>query len=159
MSVQRYHEDNAAYFVTFVTEERKKLFRDPLVCQLLLNILTYNKFICRYNIYAFVIMPEHCHLILQAVGDMRLPGIMQKIKGNFSRFYNQLEGTSGTVLQKGYFDEVIRNQKQLNETIQYIHNNPVKNGLVSNIEDYCFSSYQYYEQGNRDFSLLLRIIE
>lgn len=159
MSVQRYHEDNAAYFVTFVTEDRKKLFRDPLACKLLLNILTYNKFIFQYNVYAFVMMPDHCHLILQPAGDMTLSGVMQKIKGNFSRFYNQLHGTTGTVLQKGYFDEGIRNQKQLNETILYIHHNPVKNGLVRNIEDYYFSSYQYYEQGKRDFELLLRILK
>jgi len=159
MSVQRYNENNVAYFVTFVTEDRKELFRDPLVCKLLLNILTYNKFICHYNVYAFVMMPEHCHLILQPVGDMILSGIMQKIKGNFSRFYNQMHGITGTVLQKGYFDEGIRNQKQLNETILYIHNNPVKNGLARNSEDYYFSSYQYYEQGNMDFGLLLRIWE
>lgn len=159
MTVKRYHEDHAAYFVTFVTEERKELFCDPLACQLLLNILTYNKFICQYNVYAFVMMPDHCHLILQPAGDLTLSGIMQKIKGNFSRFYNQLHGIAGTVLQKGYFDEGIRSQKQLNETIRYIHNNPVKNGLVRNIEDYYFSSYQYYEQGNMDFELLFRIME
>jgi len=159
MSVKRYHEDNTTYFITFITEGRTKLFIDPLVCQLLLNILIYNKFICQYNVYAFVMMPNHCHLILQPVGDMTLSRIMQKIKGNFSRFYNQLYGLSGTVLQKGYFDEAIRSEKQLYETMVYIHNNPLRSRLVKNIDDYYFSSYQYYEKEAEDFELLLRRIE
>lgn len=159
MSVRRYHEDRFVYFVTFIIEGRRKLFNDASTSQLLLNILIYNKFICRYNIYAFVIMPEHCHLIIQPVGDMTLSEIMRRIKGNFSRFYNQLHDNSGKVLQKGYYDRGIRGQAQLNEAMVYIHNNPVKDGVVANIDDYYFSSYQYYENGNMDFQLLFRVIE
>lgn len=149
-------EQNMLYFITSVTENRKQIFSNNLACELFLNILTYNKFYCDYNIYAFIIMPDHFHIIIQPTGEMNISEIMKKIKGNFSRFYNKIFNNQGKVLQKGYYDKIIRDEKHLIEIIEYIHNNPINKGIVENVDDYIYSSYHYYNNENRHYELLMR---
>ncbi|NMB26841.1 MAG: hypothetical protein GX987_02160 [Tissierellia bacterium] len=149
-------EQNMLYFITSVTENRKQIFSNNLACELFLNILTYNKFYCDYNIYAFIIMPDHFHIIIQPTGEMNISEIMKKIKGNFSRFYNKIFNNQGKVLQKGYYDKIIRDEKHLIEIIEYIHNNPINKGIVENVDDYIYSSYHYYNNKNRHYELLMR---
>ena len=156
MALKRFYEQNIPYFITSVTENRKEIFSNKLAGDLLINILLHYKFTCSYNVSAFVIMPDHFHLIVNPYGNNNISEIMKMIKGSFGRFYNKLTGSSGTVLQKGFFDEAIRNEKQLLETINYIHANPVRKGLVDNIEKYHYSSYGFYHGKDKNFELLLK---
>lgn len=157
--MKHFYEENTPYFITCVTFNRNEIFRNGLGRDLLSNILIYNKFKCKYNIYSFVIMPDHFHLILQPLGEMNISEIMKKIKGNFSRFYNIITGSSGTVLQKGFYDEAIRSEGQLKETMEYIHNNPLKANIVSNLDEYEYSSYGYFHNDDERFELLLKNID
>lgn len=156
MSPQHYYEENHYYFITTVTQNRKPLFNDKLACELFINLLTYHKFSSSYNIKAFVIMPDHVHFIIQPMGKYNISEIMKKIKGSFSRYYNQLNKSTGTVLQKGFYDTVIRSEKQLREIMDYIHHNPMQKGIVSEVQDYYYSSYSYYFDSDDRFGLVLR---
>ena len=100
-------------------------------------------------------MPDHIHFIIQHMGKDNISSIMKKIKGNFSRYYNRMKNTSGTVLQKGFYDSIIRDKRQLYETMEYIHKNPAKNQLVSNLNEYEYSSYNYYCKEDNKFALML----
>jgi len=158
-SVKRYHEDKALYFITTTTEGRKEIFKDSIACELLVNILIYNKFIYDFSVYGFVIMPDHFHIIIQPNGELNISEIMKKVKGNFSRFYNKITGLKGGIWQQGFYDEGIRDEVQLREVIKYIHANPFKKGLVSDVREYKYSSYQYYEMENGSFRLLIDSIQ
>ncbi len=100
-------------------------------------------------------MPDHVHIIIQPLGEDNISVIMKRIKGSFSRFYNKLNNTTGSVLQKGFHDTVIRNEGHFLETINYIHNNPMENGMVEEREDYYYSSYRYFYEDDGGFALLL----
>ena len=155
MSPKHYYEEKNFYFITTVTENRVPIFEDILACKLFINLLIYYKFNCNYNVMAFVIMPDHVHLILQPTGNENISDIMKKIKGSFSRYYNKLNKRSGTVFQKGFYDTIIKDENHLNETIAYIHYNPVKNGIVFEAKDYPYSSYNYYHEEDDGYRLLL----
>ena len=66
------------------------------------------------------------------------------IKGNFSRRFNRLSDSTGHVWQKRFYDEGIRDEAMLIGKIEYIHNNPLKHGIVTDIDRFGYSSYQYY---------------
>ena len=155
MSLKHYHEKNNLYFITTIIENRRIIFKDEFACDLFVNLLTYYKFSCDYNIKAFVIMPDHVHLIIQPIGKYNISEIVKKIKGSFSRYYNKQNKTSGTVFQKGFYDSIIKTEEQLYKTIEYIHYNPVKKGIVAEMGDYLYSSYNFYYKDDDRFKLIL----
>lgn len=151
-----YHEKGSYYFITTITSDRNPIFSVPMNCELLITILTYYKFKNDYNISSFVIMPDHVHIIIQPILEDTISDIMKNIKGSFSRFYNKINNSSGSVFQKGYYDTIIRDEKQLYEIMEYIHNNPVKKEIVTSAREYKYSSYNYYHSENNRFELLLK---
>ncbi|HEY7155345.1 MAG TPA: transposase [Gemmataceae bacterium] len=97
----------------------------------------------RYDLHLAVAMPDHVHLLLQprekeAGRWFDLAEILKGIKGVSSRRINQLLGTTGTVWQAENFDRIMRNEEEYLQKWEYIWNNPVKAGLVSQPEQYPF---------------------
>ncbi|MDR5659791.1 transposase [Serpentinicella sp. ANB-PHB4] len=155
MSLKHYYEENCYYFITTITENRESIFKDPIICDLLIHILTQYKLQCPFNLKAFVVMPDHIHLLLQPTGKENISEIMKKVKGSFSRYYNRLQKRTGSVFQKGFYDMAIRNDNQLLEVMEYIHHNPCKKGIDLVPEDYTYSSYNFYFNADRKFELLM----
>lgn len=106
--------------------------------------MQFYKYYLDYKIYAFVIMPDHFHAIIQPGEEFNISVIMNKIKGNFGNKYNKITGREGKVWQSRFYDEGIRDRKELLSKIEYVHNNPVRAGIVKTAGEYEFSSYNYY---------------
>lgn len=94
----------------------------------------------RYCLQAYVIMPDHVHLLLKPVAGWSLAKILQGIKGFTARQINRCLGRKGTFWQDESFDHLIRNERDWLDKFTYIHDNPVKAGLVIKPQDYPFSS-------------------
>ena len=146
--LRHYYEPGMAYFITSVTAGRKPLFLERLTCLFFLACLEYNKYVFSYKVYGFVVMPDHFHLAIQPSPDTTISQIMKHVKGNFARKYNYIRKGKNSIWQKSYYEKAIRGEAQLMNKIIYMHNNPIKDGLVEKPEDYEFSSYHYY-CGNR----------
>lgn len=147
--IRRYFELNVPYFITTVTKDRMPLFKDHKLCRILMITIEYYKIIFNFTIQAYCIMPDHVHLILTASGEYDLSFIMKMIKGSFARKVNKISKKEGPLWQRRFYDEAIRNEKQLLQQLEYIHQNPVKAGLTTNMGDYIFSSYNYYHDSSR----------
>ena len=144
-SITRHYETNIAYFVSSVTLNRKHIFIDEKTIALLLLTIEYFKINLDYKIFAYCILPEHFHFIVQPFGKRyNLSYIMQMIKGSFSRRFNKIFDSNGQIWQKRFYDEGIRNESMLFQKIEYIHNNPIKHKLVTDRNQYLYSSYQHY---------------
>ena len=94
----------------------------------------------RFALLAFVIMPDHMHLLVVPSESADISRVMQAIKGRFARHWNAPNGTSSTVWQGRYFESVARTQEQLAKWIEYIHYNPVEAGLARTPTEYLYSS-------------------
>ena len=141
---KRYFEKNIAYFVTSVTNNRKHIFTsEKNIIFLLLNI-EYFKTILDYKIFAFCILSDHFHFIIQPLGQYNLSYMMKMIKGTFSRKLNKISNSTGHIWQKRFYDEGLRNESMLINKIEYIHNNPIKHNLATDLDKFKYSSYQYY---------------
>ena len=109
-------------------------------------------------ILAYCIMNNHTHFLIHTEKVEYLSKFMQKINTSFSNYYNKIQDRVGYVFRDRFRIQTILNQKHLFNCLYYIHNNPVKAGIVNNIEDYQFSSYNEFFNNNyiiNDYSIKL----
>jgi len=92
-----------------------------------------------YYLLGYVIMPNHLHLAI-APKDKKISEIMMNLKGYTSRKINSLARRSGKVWQDGYIDFPIDKRDAIMQKINYIEQNPVRAGLVSDCNKYPYSS-------------------
>ncbi len=156
-NIKRFYPENAAYFLTTVTQDRTLVFNDPKNCKILLVTLEYFKLILDYRLYGFCIMPDHLHIIIHPFGNYNFSYIMKMLKGSFARKINKISGKEGKLWQRNFYDECITNSVKLIQKLEYIHNNPVKENLVNSPEEYPFSSYNHYFQTNYQPNQLIEI--
>lgn len=143
-NIKRFYEENAVYFLTTVTKDRIEIFKDPKNCKILLVTIEYFKLLLDYKVYGFCIMPDHLHLIIHPLGKCNFSYIMKMLKGSFASKLNKMKGEEGKLWQKSFYDECILDPSELIKKLEYIHNNPLKSGLVNSPEEYLFSSYNHY---------------
>lgn len=95
----------------------------------------------KYYLHAYVIMPDHLHILITPYVDQSLANIMQNIKGFSAYCINKLLNRKGKFWQNENFDHLIRDSEGFVEKWEYIKQNPVKGNLCANAEDYPFSSF------------------
>ena len=83
----------------------------------------------QYFIGSYVVMPNHCHLVIRPNEGFGLESVVGSIKGVVSRFVNRAKGTKGGLWQQECFDRIVRDEEHLYRVIQYIGNNPTLAGL------------------------------
>ena len=108
-NIKRYYLENYAYFLTTVTENRVEIFKDSSYCKILLVTIEYFKLILDYHLYGFCLMPNHLHLIIHPFGKHNFSYIMKMIKGSFASKVNKINNKTGSVWQKGFYDECLSN--------------------------------------------------
>jgi putative transposase len=107
--------------------------------RLFLHVLYGYERECRYELHAFVVMPEHVHLLITPAKDLSLERVLQLIKGGFSHAFGQ-EFRSGEVWQRGFTDHRIRDAEDFARHCEYIHRNPVERKLVEKPAEYRYCS-------------------
>jgi putative DNA methylase len=94
----------------------------------------------RYRLSAWIVMPNHVHLLLTPCAEWSLSQIMKDMKSFTSHEANKILGRRGQFWMEEYFDRYIRDAKHFSNAIAYIENNPVKAGLCARPEEWPFSS-------------------
>jgi REP element-mobilizing transposase RayT len=94
----------------------------------------------RYKLIAWVVMPNHIHLLLRALAGHKLEKIMHSFKSFTASESNKALGRRGAFWMRESFDRYIRNEEHFARTFRYIENNPVKAKICVSPEDWEFSS-------------------
>ena len=128
------------YFVTFSTWQRRRLFVVESYARLFLKTLYGYKRQERFQLHAFVLMPEHVHLMLTPAVDVTLERAMQFIKGGYSHAVGVELERKGEVWQRGFTDHRIRDAEDFARHHNYIHQNPVERRIVESASQYRYSS-------------------
>ena len=102
------------------------IFYDELI-PLLINFFKSKNDI-EYKLIAVSVMPNHVHLLFQQLQP--LPTIMHHIKGASGYLINKHSEQLGKLWDRGYFDKVVRDEKQFQVTYDYIKNNAYKADLA-----------------------------
>jgi REP element-mobilizing transposase RayT len=99
----------------------------------------------RYNLLAWVVMPNHVHTLVETREGFPLRSIVHSWKSYTAKAANGLLGRSGPFWYPEYFDRHIRDEQHYLAVVAYIHDNPVKAGLSAKAEDWRFSSARGWE--------------
>jgi REP element-mobilizing transposase RayT len=123
-------------------------------------IRSFGKFQQRmgFKIYGFVIMDNHAHWLMQVQVKHGLSGVMQKVLLSFGRYYREANKFVGHFWQDRYKSVSITTDRAMVEVLNYVHDNPVKAGIVDRCEDYVYSSiFKYLDGKNEEVDKVLAI--
>lgn len=99
----------------------------------------------RYKLLHWVIMANHVHILLSPNKGVSLESIMHSMKSFTANRANKMLGRTGKFWSPEYFDRYIRDNRHFENTVAYIHNNPVKAGLCGNSTDWRFGCARNHE--------------
>jgi putative transposase len=83
----------------------------------------------QYDLGCFVVMANHCHLVIRLYQGFDLEAIIGAIKRVTANFVNKLEQRRGELWQTESYDRIIRNEEHLYRVVPYIGNNPRRAGM------------------------------
>ncbi|OGU36167.1 MAG: hypothetical protein A2068_08050 [Ignavibacteria bacterium GWB2_35_6b] len=157
------------FFVTTTVVKFTPVFSYAPFCDILIDNIKHYRKRYKFDTLGYVIMPSHFHWIVKTEPEFgSISDIMRDIK-KFSAwkifdlieleklnkleniFIKEAEGIEDQkrkLWMKRFDDEVIRNEKMFWTKLKYIHNNPVKSGLVLKPEDYKYSSPRNFVYGD-----------
>jgi putative transposase len=123
------------FFITTITYNRRRLFQLSANAELFIETLQHYRAEGAYKLHAFVVMPDHVHLLLTP-NAKTISQTMNLIKGGFSRRI----ASKFPVWQRGFADHLILDRDHFESRRTYIHQNPVRDNLVTAAELYTYSS-------------------
>lgn len=131
------------YHIMLRGNERKGVFLDRMDKHKFLEVLALKQKELAFSIYAYCLMNNHIHLILNN-DNADLASIMKGIAVRYATFFNWKYNRVGHVFQDRFKSQVIEDDQYLLVAVRYLHNNPVKAGFTEHPEDYEWSSYRQY---------------
>ena len=131
MAIPQRTATTGTFFITSITYNRRRLFQVPANAELFLETLQHYRAESAYQLHAFVVMPDHVHLLLTP-NAKTISQVMNLIKGGFShRLLSNFP-----IWQRGFADHLILDADHWNSRIAYIHQNPVRANLTTAPEIY-----------------------
>jgi putative transposase len=127
------------HFVTFATFQRTRLFVVESYARLFLKTLYDYRRQGRFQLHAFVLMPDHARLLLTPALDTTLERAVQLIKGGYSHAVG-VEISPREIWQKGFTDHRVRDAHDFAGHRLYIHQNPVMGKLAGDPVEYRYCS-------------------
>jgi len=128
------------YFITTSVWQKQSLFQADNWARLVIESIYHYRKENIYLLHAFVIMPDHMHLIVTPNVGVTIERSVQYIKGGSSHRIKQESGRQFPVWQRGFTDRRVRDLEEFKKYEDYIHQNPVKAGLCKLPEEYPYSS-------------------
>ena len=168
----KFNNPDGIYFVTFTVVDWIDIFTRPVYKEIIVDSLKFSIENKGLTVYAWVVMSNHIHLIISAEKNNKLPDIVRDFKKFTSKRIideiqtNPLESRKNWMLWlfkchgeansnnknyqfwiQDYHGVELDTNKMLEIILNYIHNNPVKAQLVSEPENYIYSSAVDYNEG------------
>ena len=136
-------KDSQFYLITTTCYEHKCRINSIERRQQLLNEI-FNKFINQgIEILAWIVLPNHYHLLTKTVDFKDLSKTFRLIHGSLARQWNLEENTTGKIWYS-FSDRAIRSEGHYYTTLNYIHYNPVKHNWAKSPYDWHESSVHWY---------------
>jgi len=160
-NLQRYYGAGYLHFITFSCYQRQPLLGDALRRDLFLTILEETRQAYRFVIQGYVVMPEHVHLligeperanpsvVIQAAKQRLAQSVIEAWRAEHPGAPWPWRDSAGEChfWQRRFYDFVVWTEKKVTEKLNYMHENPVKRGLVARAEDWRWSSARHYALG------------
>ncbi|WP_342039381.1 transposase [Gracilibacillus kekensis] len=135
------------YHVMLRGANKQEIFHDDEDNMRFLDTIIKYKKQLEFNIFAWCLMNNHAHLLIKE-GKEELSITMKRIEVSYVHYYNRKYNTTGHLFQDRYRSENVETKRYFMTVLRYIHQNSMKAGLVSRVEDWTWSSCSgYYDKG------------
>lgn len=124
--------------------DNQSIFRDADDYQRFLGWLGESARLYRVAVHAYVLMPNHLHLLVTPAEEDGLGLMMQKLGRLYVPWFNNKYGRAGTLFQGRFRTSVLDPNQYFLDCIRYIELNPVRQQLASAALDYPWSSYAHH---------------
>jgi len=131
----------ANYHITSRGNARQKIFIDDRDRRCFLSVLSHVTERSRWLVYAYCLMPNHYHLLLE-ITDKSLSSGMRLLNGVYSQRFNKNHNRVGHLLQGRFKSIIVDKESYRLELCRYIVLNPVRAGIASSPGDWKWSSYR-----------------
>ncbi len=125
------------YLLTAVTAGRRRHFEDFWIACAAARALTEGSAWPRATLLAWVLMPDHLHVLVQSDGVEAISLSMGRAKALISAAVHRA-GEPAQVWQPGFHDHALRNDESVWAAARYLVANPLRAGLVACVGDYPF---------------------
>ncbi len=151
---------SGVYHVLFQGVNQQNIFEEAVDFAKLKEITEIVKQDLKFEIYAYCFMSNHVHIVLKEknIGEISL--IMKRILTKYARWYNIKYGRSGALIANRYKSVPVEIDEYFLQLLRYVHQNPIRAGIVEKIENYSYSSYSEYinNGGLTDIGFVLEMI-
>jgi REP element-mobilizing transposase RayT len=137
-----YRDPDCTCLLTICTQDRARVFAEPRFAQKAKDVLLNQCIRVYYRLFAYVIMPDHVHIVLQPGHSGWSAG---KIVGRWKSYVTHClkeMGVKGSSWQRDFDDRVLRLDERgsegLMKMIAYVLENPVRKGLAKTWREYPF---------------------
>ena len=154
MRYRRVFQAGASYFFTLVTHERAPIFRETAAIDLYRRAVEKVRCDWPFAVEAEVVLPDHIHMLWTLPdGDANYPRRVRLVKATFTRFFlgrhqqvgarseSRIAKREQSVWQRRYWEHLIKDDRDFQAHLDYIHINPVKHGLVAAARDWPHSTF------------------
>ena len=131
------------YHVLARGNQRQKIFRSKRDFVRYLDFLAQYKERYRFFLFAYVLMPNHVHLLVETA-QVPLSKILQGLNQSYTMYFNRKYETVGHLFQGRYKAIICDRDEYLLTLIKYIHLNPVRAAAAQRPDDYPWSSHHAY---------------
>ena len=96
-----------------------------------------------FTLYGYCLMANHFHLLIREREDT-IGNIVKRIASSYVYYYNHKYLRDGHLFKERFKSEPVNDMPYFTTLLRYIHQNPVKAGIVSEVKDYEYSSWGEY---------------
>jgi putative transposase len=141
--------ENACYHIITRGNQKQLVFLEQNDYQKYIRLLEKYKNKFGFKMYAFCLMPNHVHLIIQVLDLNVLNRIMRGINLSYTLYFNNKYKKVGHLWQDRFKSKIIEKESYILDCINYIENNPVRAFLVSRANEYLWNSCRFRTTDNR----------
>lgn len=146
--LKRYYGQGHLHFITCSCYRRLPRLGAARERDLFLRVLEETRQGYGFAVIGYVVMPEHVHLLISEPDRGTPSTVMQVLKQRVARQANlRSHASSAPFWERRFHDFNVWSQKKRNEKLHYMHRNPLTRNLVSDPNDWPWSSYRFYAGG------------
>ena len=146
----RYSIANQTQHIILQGIEGRQLYFEEQDYQYFHDCLDAAAYNYRLKLHAYVLMPDHVHILATPANADSVSRSIQSIGRNYVQYFNESYDSTGTLWESRYRATVIEPKAYLLACSQYIETNPVRSGLVDRPQDFRWSSYAHNAQAKTD---------
>lgn len=139
----RIFSDTKVYHVILRGNNKQDIFYDEEDRKVFLSKLRHYRDKLEFDVLCYCLMDNHVHLVIKE-GEISISTIMKCLAQTYSYWFNRKYDRIGHLYQERFKSEPVQDKHYFLTLIRYIHNNPVKAGMVKSCADYQYSSYHEY---------------